>query len=302
MSAPLVYWNGELRAAHEARFASDDHGVLFGVGFFETFRTCGGVPHRWPAHQLRLLTACERTGIDVPPTFLARDPTAMQRAVQQLLRDRSDGDAVFRYTITAGAPAGNSYPRPSELLVARALPAPAAAEGATLRVLRLPRDNGEWVPRPKSLNFANTLLGARELQTRTTAMEDEGLFLSRENGCVVEAVRHNVAWFEGDRFCFPAPELGAVDGVCLRWALEFFRDAEPRRASLADLARADAVVLLNSVRGVTPVHELWDTADRERLKTWRSHAHPRVAELIGHWRDALGENCGSGFVTQRVGA
>ena len=287
MNVQKVYWNGELRTADDARFASDDHGVLYGLGFFETFRTCDGVPHRWAAHRSRLLAACERAGIEVPRTFLARDEVALRSAVRNLLREGGASDAVFRYTITAGAPATGGYTRPSELLVARPLPGEITSDGVKLRVLNLPRDNGEWVPRPKSLNFSNALLGARELRLRGAAPDDEGLFLSRENGCVVEGVRHNVAWFEGERFCYPAPELGAVDGLGLRWALGVFSGGEPRRASLGDLARADAVVLLNAVRGVTPVSELWDTSDRLRLSAWRSHEHPQIGALRMHWHDAL---------------
>lgn len=289
----FVYRNGQVVPATAAAGVSiDDAGLLYGLGFFETFRTSGGRPHHWDFHRARLTEACAAAGIRVPGEFLASDGARLRGSVTELLRKHQRSDAVFRYTITAGPVAARGEPtfaQPSEFMTLRALPAAAPEEGITLRVLRLARDNGEWLPRPKSLNYANALAGAGELGRRATQASDEGLFLSREGRCVVETTRQNLAWIEQGKFCYPDPALGAVAGTCLRWALQLGLPSAAGRATLEQLTGVDAIVVLNAVRGITPVRELWDDRDQERLGTFASHAHPWVKQLQQHWNQALGE-------------
>src|SRR5947208_658800 len=99
-----VYCDGELMPASSARLPIDDAGLLFGVGFFETFRTSGGRPHHWRFHSTRLTQASRVAGIEIPPTFLCWDETRLRGAVAVLLRDNGVSEAVFRYTLTAGRP------------------------------------------------------------------------------------------------------------------------------------------------------------------------------------------------------
>lgn len=288
--AASVYCNGELTLAGGARVRADDDGLLFGLGFFETFRTAAGKPHLWALHVARLDAACRVAGIELPAHFLARDEARLRRVAAEMLEAERLSDGVFRYTVTAGAAStSGGYTAPGELLAIRALPAEAPADGVALRVLKLRRDNGEWLPRPKSLSFSNALLGARELERRAQAPADNGLFLARDSGCAVEAVWQNLLWIEGGRLCFPDPALGAVAGTGLAWVRSIRPEAQPRRVALAELLRAEAVMIVNSVRGVTPVAEIWDEDDRARLGRFRSHEHPIAAELRSRWREALRE-------------
>jgi len=301
-----VYFNGEIIPAGDARLPIDDQGVLFGLGFFETFRTSGGRPHHWKYNRRRLEPACATAGIAVPATFLAADESRLRDVVRQLLDGSEHGDAVFRYTITAGAEepvrigapepkrvgeklhAGRAYSRtPSEFLTMRPLPPPAETKGICLRLLNLARDNGEWLPRPKSLNYANALMGAEELRRRKAQVNDEGLFLSRDGGCVVETVRQNIGWIKNDRIHYPDLALGPVAGTCFAWLLELGFASEPCRARVDDLLEADAVFVANSVRGITSVHELWDKDDATLLGSFSSAAHPLIGALRERWSDAL---------------
>lgn len=296
--AGFVYQHGYILENAAARVSADDHGFLFGLGFFETFRTCNGQPHLWELHRRRLRQACAVAGIEPGSSLLVSDEGKLRAVIQTLLAKHELADAVFRYTVTAGTPSHTEgraiYSSPTELLSLRPLPATAPREGVALRLLELPRDNGEWRPRPKSLNYSNALLGGLELQRRGAALSDEGLFLARDGRQVVEAVRHNVAWIHDGRWFYPDPDLGAVPGTCLQWLLELGVPAEPTRASVADFRGAEAAVVLNSVRGVTPVRELWDVDDRGRLATWASHSHPLVIALRQKWDESLRATAASG--------
>ncbi len=278
-----VYFNGKLLPAADAGLSISDRAVLFGIGFFETFRTSGGRPHHWSFNLARLRRACATAGVAIPAGFLAEDEGRLREVVRQMLAAKGEVDAVFRYTLTGGATDG----RPSELLTLRALPPEPPREGIDLRVLCTLRDNGEWLPRPKSLNYANAWLGENERTRRSRTESDEGLFLSREGSFVVETTRQSVAWVaEGElRFCDPS--LGPVEGTCLAWVLATGLPARPVRAELAEILKAEAVFVLNAVRGITPVRTIWDRNDREPLGTFASHAHPLVVSLRQQWREAL---------------
>lgn len=292
----IVYLNGQTPPASEARLSLDDHGVLYGLGFFETFRTSGGYPHHWERHRRRLLQACATAHIKVPSSFLANDEARLREAIQCLLSRNGLNDGVFRYTVTAGPPSNGcpAYEQPTEFMMVRPLPPPAAPEGVTLRVMKIPRDSGEWLPRPKSLNYSNSVLGGCELRQRGAARDDEGLFLTRDGKYVVEAVRHNLAWIANGCFLYADPTLGAVAGTCLQWILDLGIDAEPGRIDVEGLLRAEAVVLLNSVRGVTPVQALWDASDRSMIGSWKSHAHPLVITLRQQWNDSIADTAAGG--------
>lgn len=287
----VVYSDGQIVPAAGATVPLEDAGVQYGLGFFETFRTGGGSPHHWSFHRARLTQACATAGISIPPSFLAVDDSKLRETVTTLLRENEMPEAVFRYTVTAGSMARSAEPEPfrfpAEFLTLRPLPPDAPAEGIALRVLKLTRDNGEWLPRPKSLNYANAFAGARELSLRSVVASDEGLFLARESGFVVETPRQAIAWFEGERFCYPDPEVGAVTSTCLQWVLGLGLQAAPRRVVLREFLEADAVFVLNAVRGITPVREIWDDSDGERLRTFQSDVHPRVQFLMHAWKEAL---------------
>jgi 4-amino-4-deoxychorismate lyase len=292
-SPGIVYLNGKLMPAAAAFLPIDDAGVLYGMGFFETFRTSGGRPHHWDFHRARLAQACAAAGIRVPGDFLAADAARLRETAAALLRENKTSDAVFRYTLTAGRASplghGENFAQPSEFMTSRPLPPAAPAEGISLRVLRLARDNGEWLPRPKSLNYANAFAGAEELRRRAATASDEGLFLARDNHCVVETTRQNLAWIEDGKFCYPDPALGAVAGTCLQWALQLGVPSAAWRVGLDGILTVDAIVVLNAVRGITPVRELWDERDQRRLGAFASHAHPLVKQLQQHWNEALQE-------------
>jgi 4-amino-4-deoxychorismate lyase len=287
-STPTVFLDGRFMPASEARLPVLHQGVMNGIGFYETFRTSRGRPHLWAYHQARLQQACGRAGIELPTESLATTAGRLREVIQQMLNDAGASDAVFRYNVLAGAADRDDMGdgRAHELLTMRQIPPTAPAEGVVLRVLTLPRDSGEWVPRPKSINQLNAQLGAAELRHRGAGPHDEGLFLSRD-GCVVETTRQNVAWIRDGRLCYPDPSAGPVNGTCLTWVLDRALPAKPCRASVGDLASADAVVVMNSVRGITPVCELRDRDNRVLATKVASHENPLVVSLRHQWNEAL---------------
>lgn len=283
-----VYFDGRIVPVAKAHLTVSDRGLLYGFGFFETFRTSGGKPHHWSYNRRRLLHACETAALVLPRNSIVHDETKLGATVARLLNSRALSDGVFRYTLTAGV-----ADTPSEILTLRPLPAAGPVDGIGLRILNLTRDSGEWLPRPKSLNYLNALMGARELQRRGSPLTDEGLFLSREGECVVETVRQNLAWITGERLYYADPLLGGIAGTCQAWLLEQEVVASPARTNLTGLLLADAIFVLNSVRGITPVREIFDREDRSIRPAIESATHPVVTSLQERWAQALARTASS---------
>ena len=277
-----AYLNGKRVRLDEACLSISDRGLLSGMGFFETFRTSEGRPHLWLLHQARLARSCARAGITIPKTFLVSKENALQRTISDGLRETGRRDAVFRYTITAGNAQG-----PTELMTMRPLPDVTNESKVNLRVLKVRRDSGEWIPRPKSVNYLNAMLGLNELKSRHAAPADEGLFLSREGDFVVETPRQNLACMTEDRICVADDSVGAVAGTCQTWMRSLGLPVAALRATLDEFLRAEAIVCLNSVRGFTAVTEVWDDNDAHCLVRMDSAGHPIVRQLQQAWRDAL---------------
>lgn len=285
----IVFFNGEFTSSAKARLPINDRGARFGLGFFETFRTSGGKPHHWRFNRARLEEACRRAQISSSSISLVRDEERFRATIRHMLLVSGMSDAVFRYTVTAGEDPGTGF----EILAIRSLPAEPPADGIALRVLSLTRDNGEWLPRPKSLNYANAYLGSRELEMRGRHPSDEGLFLSREGAYVVETPRQNIGWLCDGTLRYPDFGLGAIPGTCLQWVLGLGIPAEARRAEVEELISADAIVVLNAVRGITPVRRIWDVTDQHELCVLSSHQHPLVVSLRQQWAEALGTTAAS---------
>lgn len=285
---PRTYVNGALLPSAHAAISISDQGVLYGLGFFETFRSSAGKPHLWSFHCDRLTKSCERVGIILPKTFLAVNRTRLLEVMAELRADARMAEAVFRYTVTAGVNG-----RASEFLTVRPLPEATSPEGIALRVLKTRRDLGEWSPRPKSINYINAMIGMRELASRHAGPTDDGLFLSHDSNLVVETPRQSVIWISGGRIHITDESLGGVASTCVAWLQQQGVPLLPTKSTLLDFAHAQAIVCVNAVRGITPVREIWNAGDTEKIATLNSAAHPRVIDLQAAWNAALLETAGA---------
>ena len=94
---PTVVWvDGSLAPADQARISPFDHGLLTGDGVFETLIVYGGKPFAVRRHLERLAVSCRGLGLDVPDPGVVRDAMA-----QVVMANRFDR-ARLRVTVTGG--------------------------------------------------------------------------------------------------------------------------------------------------------------------------------------------------------
>ena len=66
MTGSVLWLDGQLVAADDARVSPFDHGLLVGDGVFETLRVYDGVPFAWTRHHERLVRSAAGLGLDGP--------------------------------------------------------------------------------------------------------------------------------------------------------------------------------------------------------------------------------------------
>jgi len=89
--------NGEYIETQDLRISPFDHGFLYGLGFFETFRTYGDKVFEWDMHMERLHAAISQYHI-----HLTYSSDTLLEAVRQLNKQSSGQDGYFRLNVSAG--------------------------------------------------------------------------------------------------------------------------------------------------------------------------------------------------------
>jgi 4-amino-4-deoxychorismate lyase len=259
-----IAWNGALCASDKAVVSVYDHGFLYGIGLFETFRTYGGKPFLLEEHLDRMAEGCKELGI-----VYEADTERLRALIAQLLQANSLTDAYFRLSVSAGEealglPAGD-YGKPQEIVYVKPLPDrdPALYEnGRALQLLSTRRNTPEGEVRLKSFHYMNPILGRRELLRYPWAAGAEGLFLD-DCGFVAEGIVSNVFFVLDGVLCTPTLETGILPGLTRDWVLR----TAPRSVIMAEegyysweaLLEAEEIFLTNSIQELVPVTRLYDT-------------------------------------------
>lgn len=233
---------------------ADDLGVLRGEAVFETVRVAAGRPAYLAEHLARLAGSAARLDLPLPPGWPELVAHVLAEAPAPL---RADG--VLRLVCTRGAPG-----RPP---VAYALLTPVPAETVrgreqgvrvvtvTLGVAAGARAAAPWLlGGVKCTSYAVNMATLRHAAAQGC---DDAIWVSSD-GQVLEAPTSSVAWVSGGTLVTPpADEVGVLAGTTVAAALGLLATPyEVRPGTAAELAAADEVMLLSSIRGVAPVVEL----------------------------------------------
>jgi branched-subunit amino acid aminotransferase/4-amino-4-deoxychorismate lyase len=283
----LVWLNGRLVAARDARVSVLDRGLLHGDGVYDTWRTYGGAPFAVAAHVRRLAGAARALGLPSPGA--AR---AWERRTRTVVGGSGLTDAAVRLTITRGAAGDALLPetpaRPTVLLTARPLPADLARRrerGIAAITLPFPRDADAAWGHLKLLGHASAVAGRRAAARRGAA---EGLYVTA-SGEVTEATAANVFLVERGTLVTPPCTAGILPGVTralvLRLAHRLGLRARQERVTVARVRRAAEVFLTGSTIELMPVVRL----DGRRVGDGRPGATTRRLQTAyaAHVRTAL---------------
>ncbi|MGG1638093.1 aminodeoxychorismate lyase [Paenibacillus sp. NRS-1760] len=265
-----VELNGSVMDASEAVISVYDHGFLYGIGLFETFRTYEGKPYLLDRHMKRLCSGCDQLGIQYTPNM-----EELRSSVNELLEANELKDGYIRLTVSAGeAELGlptRDYEQPNVLMLVKALlPVNDAVHmrGRELRVLQTRRNTPEGEVRFKSLHYMNNIIAKRELLASGAAPGAEGLMLSRE-GWLAEGIVSNLFFAKDNVVYTPELATGILPGITRERVLELAGSAgyetEEGLYSLEKLQTADEIWLTNSIQELVPVTLLSEAGGVSRV-------------------------------------
>lgn len=234
--------------------SSNNRGLNYGDGIFETLVVHDGRPRRWQAHMDRLGAACERLGLTMPPQAI------LLREVQTVSAGLPN--TVVKIVLTR-AGGGRGYMPSADKTCVRIVSSHIYPEG----LLELGRDgirtricDLRLAIQPalggiKHLNRLEQVLASAELREAGAA---EGIMLDAEDH-VISAISSNIFIVWGERLLTPRLDRCGVRGVVRGQILSAFSARSEQRRIMVDmLLEADEVFLCNSVRGVVPVTAIDD--------------------------------------------
>ncbi|WP_246067322.1 aminotransferase class IV [Paenibacillus koleovorans] len=254
----------------EAVVSVFDHGFLYGMGLFETFRTYGGAPFLLKEHLERLEEGCRLLAIDYRP-----DEDWIRQQVATLLEANGLEDGYVRLSVSAGAEAlglpTEPYTRPNECIYMKALPPRDMHEvlrGKPLQLLHTPRSTPETPVRLKSFHYMNNIEAKRELSGYPWAKGAEGLFLDA-GGYAVEGIVSNLFLVRERRLCTPHPQTGLLSGITRAYVLDLAMSiglpVEEGLYTWSDVIAADEVFVTSSIQEIVPIRCAFDLEGNETL-------------------------------------
>ncbi|MEO6204725.1 MAG: aminotransferase class IV [Mycobacteriales bacterium] len=230
---------------------ADDLGVLRGESVFETVRIAAGRPALLAEHLERLAASAARLAITLP--------RGLEALAALAVGGWEETDGVLRLVCTKGPPGG----RPVAFALVTAIPAETvrAREGGvtavtlTLGVSASVRAEAPWLlGGVKATSYAVNMASLRHAETEGA---QDAIWISSD-GEVLEAPTATVAWVRDGVLITPPPiQVSILPGTTVALALQLLKTSqEIRRGTAAELAEADEVMLLSSIRGVAPVTAL----------------------------------------------
>ncbi|WP_337103181.1 aminodeoxychorismate lyase [Paenibacillus sp. YIM B09110] len=285
-----VSLNGSVKEASEAVISVYDHGFLYGLGLFETFRTYGGRPYLLNRHLRRLQAGCEQLGIQY-----RGDEKGISEQVTELLAANGLTDGYVRLTVSAGVgelglPTGD-YEQPSVLLLVKSLPPvndSIPMHGRELRLLQTRRNTPEGDIRFKSLHYMNNIIAKRELLASSPPSGAEGLMLTKE-GWLAEGIVSNLFYVKDGILYTPAIHTGILPGVTRERVLELAREAgrsvHEGYFTWEELVQADEIWMTNSIQELIPITTLSDIVSRnETVQVGDGYAGELTRGLLALYR------------------
>ncbi|MFF2484479.1 aminotransferase class IV [Paenibacillus sp. NPDC058071] len=259
----IIGINGSQTEAGKAVISVYDHGFLYGMGLFETFRTYDGEPYLLDRHLDRLAEGCAQLGIRYEP-----DERALRAQFAELLTANGLDDGYVRLTVSAGEgelglPTGE-YERPNELVLVKALPLyqeELYENGKQLRLLKTARNTPEGDVRLKSLHYMNNIIAKRELLASGAPAGAEGL-MRTAGGRLAEGIVSNLFFVSEGVIKTPSIDTGILPGITRARVLELAQEAgyrtEEGHYSWEELLAADEVWMTTSVQELVPITTLAD--------------------------------------------
>ncbi len=247
----LVWLDGAILDATEAKVSVFDHGLTVGDGVFETIKVIGGRPFALRRHIERLHRSAWGLGLDVP-----LGESRLRAAIDDLLAATLGGEtetARLRITVTGGvAPPGSGRGTAGPTLIIAVAPLDPWEPDTVAVTVPWPRNERSAVAGLKTTSYAENVVALAEAR-KVGATE---AIMPNLAGDLCEGTGTNVFVVRGGVLSTPPLLAGCLAGVTRALLLEELRDADEDNVPMTALLEADEVLLTSSTRDVQPLRVL----------------------------------------------
>lgn len=246
----IVWLNGSLLPAAEARISPFDQGFLVGDGVFETLVARQSHPVAAGEHWRRLLNSCTKAGLEAPSENL------FQEALQAVIKANHLHDARLRVTLTRGENPPGSSSLANQTFLATAVPLKPWPPVERVCLAPWTRNENGALCGIKSLSYAENLLAIAQARS----LDCGEALLANTRGELCEGSGSNVFLVIAGRLTTPPLSSGCLAGVtralvieaCQREGIAVSEEPIP----LAWLHECEELFLTSSTRDVHPVVQI----------------------------------------------
>lgn len=252
----MICWmNGQFMEEQNVTISPFDHGFLYGLGFFETFRTVTGQVPFIKEHYERLSNALKVYRIQMPFTL-----EQLRGIVTELVQQNGGEDGYFRVNVSAGEQAiglaPDHYDRPNAIVFQKQLLLSTPHVEKSARWLSIRRNSPEGPFRTKGHAYGNNVLARFELPNLAT---EEGFFLT-ESGYVAEGITSNIFWVNNGTLYTPSVEAGILNGVTRQIVLRLAQKenivVNEGLFTKESVEQAQEVFVTTAIQGLVPISSL----------------------------------------------
>ena len=277
--------NSQLVEQEQAKIPAGDHGFLYGVGLFETFRVYNSIPFLFSEHLERL-----EKGLALLHIKHDQILDQMSADLNRLLVANKLTDAYVRVTVTAGVqPLGlpnKDYESPNILWQIKSLSpfSKIISDEKNAVFLKTTRNFPETEVRLKSLNFLNNVIAKQEIISQQNT---EGFFLTNA-GYIAEGLVSNIFFVKDGQVCTPSLETGILNGITRQQIINLcLLNKIPIKEGLftkEQLLNADGLFITNSIQEVVPISRLED-------QEYMSKENRLINFLAMSYKDSIRKEC-----------
>ncbi|MER1998172.1 MAG: aminodeoxychorismate lyase [Lysinibacillus sp.] len=276
----MICWmNDQFLEEKDLRISPYDHGFLYGLGFFETFRTYGGEIPFLPEHYQRLVAALTEYRIRIPFT-----EQQLRTIVSKLIEQNGGKDGYFRVNVSAGeADIGLSptfYDNPNAIVFQKPLVVSNRGTEKKGYWLSTPRNSPEGLERAKGHSYGNNVLARFELPSLA---QTEGFFVTRV-GLVAEGITSNMFWVKKGILYTPSTSTGILNGITRSQVLELAKELDipvhEGEFYVEDVEAAEELFITNAVQELVPISHIGDVKFAGAMGRYYDRLHKAYVYVI----------------------
>ncbi|MGH9183278.1 MAG: aminotransferase class IV [Acidimicrobiales bacterium] len=266
----LVWVDGSVVPADQARVSALDHGITVGDGVFETLRVYRSRPFALRRHLDRLARSAAGLGLVLP------DRGVLEEAATSVVAAAGHPEARLRLTVTGGpGPLGSGRDASPPTVIAAVAPHEPFPPTTDVAVVPWARNERGALAGLKTTSYGENVVALAHAAERGAG---EAVF-ANTRGELCEGTGSNVVVGRGGRLVTPPLSSGCLAGITRELVMELV-DVEETRLSVDDLAGADEAFLTSSTRELQPIAHVDGRALRSAPGPLTSAAMSAFARLV----------------------